>query len=48
MFCIPAHMFNRMIILVPMALTLIIGSNRYDEMLTENGYQPAGDKLEDF
>lgn len=36
--CVPAHMFNRSIILAPMALSVILGACRYDVMLTHNGF----------
>ena len=40
-------MFNRMIILVPMAITLMLGANNYDSMLVENGYKPVGENIKD-
>ena len=45
--CIPAHMFNRIIILVPMGISLILGSLYYDHMLKVNGYKKAGHKAND-
>lgn len=45
--CIPAHMFNRIIILVPMGISLILGSLYYDHMLKVNHYKKAGHKAED-
>jgi len=44
-FCIPAHLFNRMIILVPMSFSVMLGSLNYDYMLTNNGFQAVGDKI---
>mmetsp|Transcript_5455 Transcript_5455/g.7285 ORF Transcript_5455/g.7285 Transcript_5455/m.7285 type:complete len:199 (+) Transcript_5455:557-1153(+) len=46
-FCIPAHLFNRMIILVPMGICVIMGALNYDYMLATNSYQQAGNKIDD-
>ena len=46
-FCIPAHMFNRIIVLVPIVLSVGIGAQKYDTMLTYNGYKAAGDNIDD-
>ena len=46
-FFVPGQMFNRMIILVPMAITLMLGANSYDSMLVENGYKPVGENIKD-
>ena len=44
---IPAHMFNRMIILFPMGLCVILGALRYDYMLETNGFKPLGPNIPD-
>lgn len=44
-FCIPAHLFNRMIIVVPMSLCFLLGSYNYDYMLKHNGYHPVGEEI---
>ena len=41
-FCIPAHMFNRWILLVPGALCILLGAFNYDQMLATNGYALVG------
>ena len=46
-FFIPAHMFNRIVILLPMAITFIIGASDYDTMLMNNNFKPRGDKITD-
>ena len=46
-FCAPAHMFNRMIILAPMGICVILGAINHDYMLQMNGYKPAGDQVSD-
>ena len=33
LFCVPAHMFNRMIIVFPMGLCVLLGAFKYDAML---------------
>ena len=46
-FTIPAHLFNRFIILVPIFICFLLGSKYYDQMLHENQFRPAGDKITD-
>ena len=41
---IPAHMFNRMIILIPMGLCVILGALYHKEMLETNGYKGIPEK----
>ena len=43
----PAHLFNRLIIVVPMGLCVIMGAFNYDSMLLANGFKPVGSKLSD-
>ena len=45
MFFLPAHLFNRAIILVPLAFCVLIGAVNYDSMLTQNGFEPRGDQI---
>ena len=40
-------MFNRMIILAPMGICVILGAINHDYMLQVNGYKPAGDQVSD-
>ena len=47
MFCMPAHLFNRLIIVVPMGLCVIMGAFNYDSMLKANGYKPVGVNISD-
>ena len=47
LFCVPAHMFNRMIILAPMGLCVIMGATNYDYMLETNDFKPIGTKASD-
>ena len=47
MFCMPAHLFNRLIIVVPMGLCVIMGAFNYDSMLRANGFKPVGGKITD-
>ena len=47
LFCIPAHMFNRMIILVPMSFCVLLGARYYDNMLEYNNFRALGDEIED-
>ena len=44
---IPAHLFNRCIILVPMFISVLLGAHYYDIMLITNGFQPVGDEISD-
>jgi len=37
-FCLPAHLFNRSIILAPMGIITILGGIYHDEMLVVNGF----------
>ena len=39
-FFIPAHIFNRILILVPMAISFLIGFSNYDIMLVNNKFKP--------
>ncbi len=43
---VPAQMFNRIIIVVPLGLSILLGANRYDQMLTSNGYKAKGADIE--
>lgn len=44
-FCIPAHLFNRSIILAPMGICLILGAIYHDKMLEVNGFKPVGERV---
>jgi hypothetical protein len=44
-FCIPAHLFNRMIIVVPMSLCFLLGTYNYNYMLKKNGYHSVGEDI---
>ena len=43
---IPAQLFNRVIIVVPLGICILLGANRYDSMLTSNGYKAKGADIE--
>lgn len=47
LFCIPAHLFNRVIVLIPVLITLILGAKNYDHMLTVNGFKAVGENISD-
>ena len=46
-FCIPAHLFNRILIVIPMTICFIIGATNYDKMLVNNNFKPRGDTITD-
>ena len=47
LFCVPAHMFNRTIIVFPMGLCVLLGAFKYDAMLTNNSFVTVGDSVPD-
>jgi len=44
---IPAQLFNRIIIVLPLGICILLGAARYDNMLTVNGFKPLDDKVSD-
>ena len=42
LFMIPAHLFNSLIIVFPMFISLLLGYSYYDSMLEKNGFRPVG------
>ena len=47
LFMVPARLFNRCTILVPIFFTFLLGTAFYDQMLEKNGYRPAGADISD-
>ena len=37
-FAAPAHLFNRILIVIPMAIAFMIGASYYDTMLVNNNF----------
>ena len=44
---IPARLFNRCTIVVPIFFTFLLGSAFYDTMLEKNGFRRAGPEIND-